>query len=201
MIGPRELRVRVLERLEREVKQFRTRQDLYPLRIPREPLLLASVIDRALGEDARRFDPAGLRSRTLLDMRWPDGSTWELWVASLPSGLRVFCDRGDDGESRALASGGRNAGDESDRMFLELLAESEGEHFGIEWAGLAPSRVRTTMDDRPFLVDFFVSLFEGTEAEAGIRADWGAPADRADTGRDFRAEVERWLDEALQVER
>jgi hypothetical protein len=191
----------VLERLEREVKQFRTRQELYPLRIPREPLLLADVIDRALGEDALRFDPNGLRARTLLDMRWADGSAWELWVASLPSGVRVFCDLGEEREPRALASGGRNAGDESDRLFLELLAESEGEHFGIEWAGSAPSRVRTSIDDRAFLVEFFVSLFEGTEAEAGIRAEWGDPADRAGTGRDFRAEVERWLDAALQAER
>jgi hypothetical protein len=197
----RELRVRVLERLEREVKQFRTRRELYPLRIPRQPLLLGDVIERALGVDALRFDPFSLRTRTLLDMRWPDGGGWELWIAALPSGLRLFCDMGAEKEPRALASGGRNAGDESDRMFLELLAEGAGEYFGIDWAGSAPARVRTSIDDRPFLIDFFVSLFEGSDAEEGIRARWGGAGAQDAAGRDFRAEVERWLDQALQPER
>ena len=48
---------------------------------------------------------------------------------------------------------GRNAGDETDRQFLMLLSESAGETFGIEMAGGAPTRVRSSIADRAFLVD------------------------------------------------
>ena len=67
-----------------------------------------------------------------------------------------------------LASGGRNEGDESDRAFLELFAESAGSHFGVEMAGGAPRLVRSPMD-REFLVDRFVDLFEVTESEDSLR--------------------------------
>jgi hypothetical protein len=195
-----QLRVRVLEALEREVKQFRTREELYPLRVPREPVALDDVIAPVLGEEHRRFDLRTLRSRTVLHLAWDDGSAWDLWAIVLPSGLKLFCDTGEE-ETRILASGGRNLGDETDRLLLELLAESGGGHFGIELSGGAPARVRSSIPDRPFLVDIFVNLFEGTGIEDSIRGAWGTPgsaraADRHE-GRDFRAEVSAWLDAVL----
>jgi hypothetical protein len=197
MIPARELRVRVLEALERAVKQFRTREELYPLRVPREPIAFDEVIAQALGDDHRRFDPGTLRSRTVLHLEWEDGSAWDLWVVVLPSGLKLFCDSGEE-EPRILASGGRNLGDESDRLFLELLSESAADSFGIEMAGGAPSRVRSSIGDRAFLVDVFTNLFEGTEAEASIRDEAGVKGSTLGAdgsgGRDFRTEVEIWFE-------
>jgi hypothetical protein len=187
MFASRELRVRVLEALEREARQFRTREDLYPLRIPRHPLSLDRLIATTLGDRQRLFDPRTLRARSLLALEWEDGSSWELWVAMLPSNLRLFCDSGDE-ESRVLASGGRNAGDETDRLFLQLLGESRGEHFGIEMAGGAPSRVRSPVA-RPLLVDMFVDLFEGTPVEEDVKRT----VTRGAGEHDFRGDVDRWL--------
>ena len=197
----RQLRLRVLEALESEAKQFRTREELYPLRIPREPVVLDDVIDRALGEDGRRFDPAALRSRSILQLTWDDGSSWEAWVIMLPSQLRLFCDSGSE-ESRVLASGGRNAGDETDRLFLTLLSESAGGTFGVEMAGGAPVRVRSPIADREFLVDVFLNLFEVRAMEEDIRRELaelgdhdGRGAHRVDAdGTDFRLDVARWLE-------
>lgn len=201
MYARRELRVRVLEALERIVKQFRTREELYPLRVPVEPLAFDDVLEQALGDGWRAFDPVTLRSRTLLHLDWDDGSAWELWVIVLPSGLKMFCDSGEE-ESRILASGGRNLGEESDRLLLQLLAESAGSHFGIEMSGGAPSRVRSSIADRTFLTDTFVDLFEGTSVETHIRDQFAAgardagPKETSD-GRDFRGEVEAWLERVL----
>jgi hypothetical protein len=191
----RQQRVRVLEALESRIKQFRTREELWPLRIPNQPLPLDDVIREALGDEHRRFDPATLRSRTLLQLTWDDGSSWEAWVTVLPSKLKVFCDSSHD-ETRVLASGGRNEGDETDRLFLELLAESGGGHFGLEMSGGAPVRVRSSVSDREFLVDLFVNLFEGTEAEQTIVGATDQAAEGG-TGSDFRADVARWLKRAL----
>ena len=198
----RQLRLRVLEALELEAKQFRTREELFPIRIPREPIRLDEVIERTLGDDSARFNPSSIRARTILHLEWDDGSVWDAWVIMLPSQLRLFCDSGAD-ETRVLASGGRNAGDETDRQFLTLLSESAGEIFGIEMAGGAPARVRSSIADRAFLVDVFVNLFEVRAMEGTIRADLDARradagpedllAETAD-GTDFRVDVERWLE-------
>jgi hypothetical protein len=196
----RQLRIRVLEALEQRLKQFRTREDLWPLRVPAEPLLLDEIVDRVLGDERRGFDQASLRARSLLHLRWDSGSTWHAWVIVLPSRLKLYCDSSDD-ETRILASAGRNEGDESDRIFLELLSESAGGHFGIEMAGGPPSRVRSSIADRDFLVTIFVNLFEVTGMEEEVRRHL-APASQSDAaeaeGRDFRIDVERWLDAALQ---
>ena len=206
----RQQRLRVLEALELEAKQFRTREELFPLRIPRDPLRLDDVLERTLGDEAQRFDPSSLRARTLLRLDWPDGSNWNAWVIMLPSQLRLFCDasdihgaRSDAHETRVLASGGRNAGDETDRQFLTLLAESAGDIFGIEMSGAPPARVRSSIADRRFLVDVFVTLFEVREMEAEIRRDLEeledelqvthGPPDAA-SGSDFRVDIERWLE-------
>lgn len=194
----RQLRLRVLEALELRVKQFKIREDLWPLRVPHEPLSLDEVIGQTLPDGVRGFDVMSLRSRTLLRLEWEDGSAWEAWVIVLPSKIKLFCDTSHE-ESRVLASGGRNEGDESDRIFLELLSNSAGHDFGIEMSGGPPSRVRSSLQDREFLIDFFVNLFEVTEMEGEIRADLArhAPADRGGDdgqGRDFRADVTRWLE-------
>jgi hypothetical protein len=192
-VAARQQRVRVLEALETRIKQFRRREELWPLRVPHEPLLLEDVIEEALGDSQRRFDPTTLRSRTLLQLAWDDNSTWEVWVTVLPSKLKVFCDSS-HGETRVLASGGKNEGDETDRLFLELLGESGGQHFGIEMSGGAPSRVRSSIADRTFLIDVFVNLFEVSGMEAAIRDSTAEPHSPPNAhGLDFRGDVERWL--------
>ena len=199
----RQLKSRVLEVLEARAKQFRTREELYPLRVLREPLPLEQILEEALGDERSRFDPIALRARTLLRLEWEDGSIWETWVAMLPSGLRLFCDTGPEA-AHVLASGGRNAGDETDRLFLERLAQSAGQDFGIEMTGGAPSSVRSSIADRSFLVDVFVTLFEETGLVGGVRAELEAlePHARAavnEGGIDFRADVDRWLGYALKA--
>jgi hypothetical protein len=192
----RQLKVRVLEALERRVKQFRRREDLFPLRIPHEPLPIHDILDEALGPEARRFDPMALRSRSLLHLGWEDGAAWDLLVLVLPSKVKVFCDSSAE-ETRVLASGGRNEGDETDRLFLQLLAESGGGHFGIEMSGDAPTRVRSSLDDREFLVDIFLELFEVCGMEASVRSQLPEPTQSDGSDRiDFRSDVERWLDQA-----
>jgi hypothetical protein len=194
----RQLRLRVLEALELEAKQFRTREELFPIRIPREPVRLDEVIDRALGDDAARFDPSSLRARTLLHLEWGDGSVWDAWVIMLPSKLRLFCDSSEE-ETRVLGSGGRNAGDDTDRQFLTLLSESAGETFGIEMAGGAPTRVRSSIADRELLVDVFVNLFEVRAMEAVVRRELEAlgagsmARESTVEGTDFRDDVGHWL--------
>jgi hypothetical protein len=193
----RQLRLRVLDTLEQRVKQFAIREDVWPLRVPNEPVPLTDLVAQVLGDEARTFDISSLRSRVLLALEWEDGAAWEAWVIVLPSKVKLFCDSSDD-ESRILASGGRNEGDESDRIFLELLADSAGAHFGIEMSGGAPVHVRTTLTDRAFLIDLFLSLFEVTGMEADIRqalaADGVAAVPAGGNGHDFRADVEAWLD-------
>ena len=49
----RQLRTRVLEALEVRVKQFRRREELWPIRVPVEPVGLDEVIEEALGDGAR----------------------------------------------------------------------------------------------------------------------------------------------------
>lgn len=197
----RQLRVRVLAAIEDRVRQFRRREELWPLRIPADPVPLDDVIAQALGTGAGSFDPAALRTRPLMHLEWPDGSAWTAWVLGLPSGLKVYGDTSDE-EIRLLASGGRNEGDASDRAFLELLAESAGGHFGIEMGGGAPSRVRSATGGREFLVEFFVNLLELTGAEDSVRRQIATPPSAGPTPQrdwDFRHDVERWLDRALDA--
>jgi hypothetical protein len=182
----RQGRVRVLETLELRVKQFRGRDDIWPFRVPHEPLDLDEIIDRALDGEGS-VDRDALRSRTVLDLLW-ESHRWELWVLTLPSGILLYCDSDGD-ETRILASAKRGNPGEADGFFLERLAESRGELFGIEMSGPAPDRVRSSIGDRSFLADVFVELFEGTDAERAIAA--GEPAG------DFRATIERWLDRVL----
>ena len=187
-MNSRQARVAVLEALDRLVRQFRGREELWPLRVPFEPVVMEGVIDQALGDQGRRFDIGSLRSRTLLELTWDGGVTWSAWMIVLPSKTKLYCDTGPD-ETRILASGGRNEGEESDRVFLRLLAESGGQHFGIEMSGGAPSRVRSSIDDRAFLVEIFVELFEVTGTEDAVRDALGAQR-----GADFQHDVERWLE-------
>lgn len=180
----RQNRVRVIQALEQTVQQFRTRQELWPLRVPSEPLSLDTLIDRTISDT--RFDPLSLRARTLLWLRWGEGETWELWVIALPSGLKLYCDTS-HGETRMLATGRRDSEIETDRLFLELLSESGGQHFGIEMGGGPPSMVRSPLEDRELVVDFFTNLFEELGMEEEIRAII------ADCHGDFRVDVQRWL--------
>jgi hypothetical protein len=196
----RQARLKVLEALERSAKTFRTDEDLYPIRVPREPIPLLDLIDAALAGSTRVFDPLSLRQRTLLQLTWADGSAWEAWVVVLPSGLKLFCDAGAE-EPRVLASGGRHGNDDTDRQFLQVLAETAGERFGIEMSGGAPSRLRTSLRDREFLIDVFVELFEVTQAEDSVLAQ--LPASVRDElhgrdGRDFRTAVEEWFTRAVK---
>jgi hypothetical protein len=186
-MNSRQARVAVLDALERRVRQFRGREELWPLRVPSAPIVLDEVLDEALGDEANRFDVDSLRSRTLLELTWDDGVSWSAWMIVLPSKTKLYCDSQSE-ETRILASGGRNDGDESDRAFLRLLAESGGAHFGIEMSGGAPSRIRSSVDDRAFLVEIFVELFEVTGAEDSVRRALGA-----ERSADFQHDVEAWL--------
>ena len=56
MFAARQLRLRVLEALELRIKQFLRREELWPLRIPREPLVLESIVRQVLADEARAFD-------------------------------------------------------------------------------------------------------------------------------------------------
>jgi hypothetical protein len=182
----RQQRVRVLEALELRVKQFRSREGLWPFRVPHEPLELEEIIRNALDGDAR-IPVDALRTRTVLELGW-DSHRWELWVVALPSGLLLYCDS-DGTETRLLASARRGNPGEADGFFLERLAESKGHDFGIEMAGPPPERVRSSIGDREFLADVFVELFEGTDAE---RALGRQPRDA-----DVRAVIVAWLDDVL----
>jgi hypothetical protein len=200
-IGQRHLRLRVLEALERWAKQFRFYEDLWPFRIPHEPLPLDEIIRESLADEGGRLDASALRARSVLRMEFRDGAIWEAWVIALPSGITLYCDTDGD-ETRVLASAKRSNPLEADRFFVELLAESRGHHFGIEMSSTAPDRVRTSIPDREFLVDVFVDLLEGTAAEEAIRHVRGTRAEPAAStqppdGSDFRADVEHWLMHAL----
>ena len=179
------------------------------MRVPREPLVLDEVIEQALPDDHRDFDPITLRSRTLLHLEWghtgtapsaprPRGMPGSI---ALPSGLKMLL-RLRRRRDAHPGIGRANAGDETDRLFLQLLSESAGQHFGIEMSGGAPSRVRSSIADREFLVDLFVNLFEMTNAEESVRQALAEretpPPDRDGQGTDFRADVERWLGHVLR---
>lgn len=148
-----------------------------------------AVLERAL--EGARFDPLSLRARTLVWLAWPDGATWELWVIVLPTGMKLYCDTGGD-ETRVLASGRRDSEIETDRLFLQLLADSAGEQFGIEMTGGPPTRVRSSISDRDLLIDFFVALFEEEGLEEEIRRE-------VPMSDDFREDVATWLDRALRA--
>ena len=185
----RQNRVRALQALDRRVKAFRTREEVWPLYVPNEPVSMDAVVAQAL--DGAAFDLLTLRNRTLLWLAWPDGGTLELWIVTLPSGLKLYCDTDSD-ESRLLATGRRDSEIETDRLLLELLAESAGGHFGIQMAGPPPSRVRSSLADRDLLIDFFVELFEVEHLEEEIRRI----VPRSD---DFRNDVAAWLERALRA--
>jgi hypothetical protein len=193
--GQRQLKARVLERLESRVKQFRRRDEYWPLRIPSTPILLDDVVEEALGDERHRFDPGMLRTRTILQLEWDTDNVWEVSMLALPSKTKVYFDS-DGHETRLLASGGRNEGDENDRVFLQLLAETAGATFGIEFSGGAPQRVRSSIPDRAFLLDFFVNLFEVSGCQESVRAAIRNQTTAA--SRDFEQDVEAWLRLALR---
>jgi hypothetical protein len=194
----RQFNARVLERLEARVKQFRRREELWPLRIPPEPIPLDDVVSEALGDQAALFDATALRTRPLIQLGWDGDAVWEVWMTALPSKTKLYFDS-DGSETRLLASGGRNEGDENDRVFLQLLAETAGSAFGIEFSGGAPSRVRSSISDRAFLVNFFVNLFEVTGAEESVRA--AIPTRESRGPQDFQHDVDQWLGRSLITNR
>lgn len=191
----RQLTARVIETLESRVKQFRGREELWPLRVPSEPIPLDDVIEEALADDARRFDANLLSARTVLRLEWDTEAVWEVSMMTLPSKTKVYFDS-DGHETRVLASGGRNEGDENDRVFLQLLAETAGSAFGIEFSGGAPTAVRSSIADRAFLVDFFVNLFEVSGHEESVRN--ALPHRSSTEGHDFQQDVDRWLTATLK---
>jgi len=189
----RQRRARVLEALESRAKQFRSREDSWPFRMPHDPLDLDAIVDAALAGDPGPVAHEALKTRGVLRMEWADGGIWDLWAVTLASGLHLYCDS-DGRESRVLASAKRGTPSDADGFFLERLAESRGHLFGIEMAGAPPDRVKSSIGDRAFLADVFVELLEGTEAEAGLKADASD-----DTGADFHAVVVCWLDRVLST--
>jgi hypothetical protein len=163
--------------------------------MPHEPLDLEALIRDALVATGGSIDPAALRSRGVLRLDWADGGVWDLWAVTLPSGLYVYCDS-DARESRVLASAKRGNASEADGFFLERLAESHGQLFGIEMSGAPPDHVKSSIGDREFLADVFVDLFEGTDAERALSAEGSQPGA---SGSDFRSLVIGWLDRVLSA--
>jgi hypothetical protein len=155
--------------------------------MPHEPLELDAIVAGALAGEDGTVGPGALRTRGVLRMDWLTGDAWDLWAITLPSGLHVYCDS-DARETRVLASAKRGTPAEADGFFLERLAESRGQLFGIEMAGAPPDRVRASIGDRAFLADVFVELFEDTEAAAALGA-----------GPDFHAVVVAWLERVLSA--
>src|SRR6516164_9411619 len=128
LFSSRQARLKTLEALEDRAKQFRGREGTWPFRVPHEPVA---------------FDPSALQPRVVLRFEWPD-TRWELWAIGLPSGLLLYCDS-DGREAHVLASVKRGSPAEADGFFLERLAESRGECFGIEMTGPAPERIRSSI--------------------------------------------------------
>ena len=192
MYQKRLLRARVLEALERRARQFRSRQDTHPFRVPHAPLALDDLVREALADDGGHLDEEDLKARSIINLHWQDGAEWAAWVVSLPSGVHMYCDSVAH-ETRVLATLKRGSSLEGDHFFLELLAESAGHAFGIEMTGGVPDRIRTPLTDREFLTDVFVEMYEGTEAQAAIHRAEHPPLG----GMDFRADVGRWLDRVL----
>jgi len=183
----RQRRVLVLDALEGRAKQFRSHDGAWPFRVPHDPLDLDALVADALGGDGH-IAADTLRTRTVLRMTWESGEEWQLWAITLPSGLHLYCDA-DAHETRVLASVKRGNPSDADGFFLERLAESRVQLFGIEMAGPPPDRVRASIGDREFLADVFVELFEGTPAEAALFEGTAAA--------DFREVVVAWLDDVL----
>lgn len=188
----RQRRVRILDALVALAKQFRSRDDSWPFRLPHEPLDLRGIVEDAIADDPGPVPLETLRTRGVLRLEWAAGGIWELWAVTLPSGLHLYCDADRD-EARILASARRGTAAEADGFFLERLAESRGHLFGIEMAGPPPDRVKSSIGDREFLADVFVELFEGTDAERVLSDARGASAS------DFRAVVVAWLTEVLSA--
>ena len=191
----RQRRALVLETLDARARQFRSREDSWPFRMPHEPLDLDVVIEAAVGADPGPVPVDTLRTRGILRLEWNTGDVWDLWALTLPSGLHLYCDT-DGHETRVLASAKRGNPVEADGFFLERLAESRGHLFGIEMAGDPPARVKSSIGDREFLTDVFVELFEETDAEDVLSAD--DAGDGSGDG-DFLAIVARWLDRVLSA--
>ena len=70
----RQLRLRVLEALEQRVKQFIIREDLWPIRVPHDPLSLDEVIhriDTVTLEDVRDLAATLFRQPEILAVAGP----------------------------------------------------------------------------------------------------------------------------------
>ena len=188
MLGrDRQRRALVLEALERRTRQFRSRDGSWPFRMPHEPLDFDAVVAEALAGEDGMVRPDAVRTRSVLRMEWTAGETWDLWAITLASGVHVYCDSSGK-ETRILASAKRGTPGEADGFFLERLAESRGQLFGIEMAGPPPDRVRSSIGDLAFLADVFVELFEDTDAAAALGS-----------ASDFHSVVVAWLDRVLSA--
>ena len=113
-------------------------------------------------------------------MRWDEEQAWEAWAVNLASGVIVYCD--DDGEeTRVLASAKRGNPLEADGFFLELLAETRGQAFGMEMAGDPPARAPNVRS--PIGSSSSTCSWSFLKAARGSIAAEGNPAD----GRAMRA--------------
>ena len=187
----RQRRLQLLDALEARAKQFRSRDESWPFRMPHEPLDLHGIVADAIADAADAPPFRIVRTRGILRLEWASGGLWELRALTLPSRLHLYCDTDGD-EARVLASARRGTAGEADGFFLERLAESRGHLFGIEMAGPPPDRVKSSIGDREFLADVFVELFEGSDAESALRQ-------AHDVAGDFRAVVVTWLAAALSA--
>ena len=90
MYQQRLLRAKVLEALDLRVKQFRSREDTSPFRVPHEPLPLDGLIEDALAGEDGRVGADDIRTRYIISLHWHDGATWAAWAVTLPSGIHLY---------------------------------------------------------------------------------------------------------------
>ena len=201
MFAARQLRVRVLEALEGRVKQFLRREELWPLRVPREPLL---VRRRPPAGDRRRGAPVRCRvaevAHRCCRSNGQTAAAGRRGSACLPSGLKIYCDTGERREPACWRRAGATKGTRATGRFSSCSPSRRAVTSASRW----PAARRDRCDHRWTASSWSIAssnLFEVTGSEDSLRAQLPEPPD-ADAappgGRDFRADVERWLDAALR---
>ncbi len=164
----RQLRLRVLEALELSAKQFRTREELFPIRIPREPSGSTNSSSAPSATTAQR----SIRPRCARAPCFASSGTMGARGTRGSSCCHLSC-----GSSATTWRGMKNARARLRRAKRRRRNRPAVPHppLGIGGrdlrhrdGGRRSDRVRSSIADRAFLVDVFVNLFEVRAMEAAI---------------------------------
>lgn len=144
-----------------------------------------------LGADAwdefNGFEGLGLKETVLLDVEWDAGpgasSCWGVYTVTLPSGRRAYMQIDDnDEEPRLLAISEKNWKRHVDLEFLQQALSDPYRYIGNS----PPSRIYTTIDSFPFLIDLFTTLFENGKSWRDLIRDFQVWNENLDNPRDPR---------------